>query len=324
VSTIETVGGPIDGAELGVTLLHEHLFLRDLEIDENYPQEFLWDEQELVARARAGLTELKALGVDTIVDVTVLGIGRSIPLIQRVADGLDINIVVATGAFYPKELPPYLMTGGAPDAAGSLERMFLADIREGIAGTAVRAAVIKVATDVDGMLPGPERVLRAAAHVHLQTDVPITTHTHAASHGGRAQQQVLAEEGVNLERVVIGHCGDTTDLDYLKELMDNGSCIGMDRFGVDSFLPQEERIETVVTLCEQGYADRMILSHDASYFLFGLDPERRAEVLPNLRHTLLSEVVLDELLSRGVADRQIRQMMVDNPCRILSRGGNQP
>jgi predicted metal-dependent phosphotriesterase family hydrolase len=68
----------------------------------------------------------------------------------------------------------------------------------------------------------------------------------------------------------------------------------------------------------------MILSHDASYFLFGLDPERRAEVLPNLRHTLLSEVVLDELLSRGVADRQIRQMMVDNPCRILSRGGNQP
>lgn len=320
---IETIAGPIDTQSLGTTLMHEHIFLRNLELDDNYSREFEWDDERMVALARAKLTELKALGVDSIVDVTVVGIGRSIPLIKRVGEGLDLHIIVSTGAFYLKDLPAYLRTGDAEEEISVLERMFLGDIQDGIADTGVKAAIIKVATDVDGMLPGPESVLRAAARVHLKTDVPITTHTHAASHGGRAQQQLLRAEGVNLERVLIGHCGDTTDLDYLKELMDNGSSIGMDRFGFDSILPQEDRLRTVVTLCEQGYADRMTLSHDASYFTFGMKPDMRAKLLPNCTHSLISEVILDELKARGVTDGQIRQMMVDNPIRILPRRGGQ-
>jgi phosphotriesterase-related protein len=317
LSTIETIAGPIAPDDLGVTLMHEHVFLRNTEIDDNYPDAFGWDEDAMVEVARRGLTELKSLGVDSVVDVTALGIGRDIPVIKRVAAGLDINIVVATGAFYLKDLPAYLMN--PEDGPDPLERMFLGDIEDGIADTGVKAAVIKVATDEPGMLPGPERVLRAAARVHLQTDVPITTHTHAASYGGRAQQQLLREEGVPLERVVIGHSGDSTDLDYLRELMDNGSYLGMDRFGFDVILPHEDRIKTVVTLCEQGYAERMTLSHDASYFTFAATQALRAKLLPRLRHTLISEEILGELTMRGVTEAQIKQMLVDNPRRILSR-----
>jgi phosphotriesterase-related protein len=276
----------------------------------------------MVDVARAGLKRLTELGVDTLVDVTVIGIGRNLPRVVRAAEGLDLNIVVATGAYYFDALPGYFARPeGAAAAPDPLERLFVGEIEQGIAETGVKAGVIKVASDAKGMLPGPERVFRAAARAHLRTDVPITTHTDAATRGGRAQQDVLREEGVDLARVVIGHCGDTTDLDYLKELMDNGSYIGMDRFGYDALLPVEERLQTIFALCEQGYADRMVLSHDTAYSLGGfMSPESAAELqLP--KHTFISETILAELRARGVSDGQIQQMMVDNPRRVLSRDG---
>ena len=107
--------------------------------------------------------------------------------------------------------------------------LFIRDITQGIGNSGVKAAIIKCATDEGGLTPGVERVLRACARTHRQTGVPITTHTHAPSFRGRDQQRVFEEEGVDLSRVIIGHCGDSTDLDYLKELMDRGSMIGMDR-----------------------------------------------------------------------------------------------
>src|SRR4029077_19124371 len=108
--------------------------------------------------------------------------------------------------------------------------MFVKDIEEGIADTGGKAAILKCATDRPGVTPGVERVLRAVAQAHLRTGVPISTHTHAATERGLEQQRICAEEGVDLSRVVIGHSGDTTDLDYLEELIGNGSYIGMDRF----------------------------------------------------------------------------------------------
>ena len=141
--------------------------------------------------------------------------------------------------------------------------MFVRDITEGIADTGIKAAILKCATDEPGVTPGVERVLRAVAQAHRQTGVPISTHTHAATRRGLEQQRIFAEEGVDLSRVVIGHSGDTTDLDYLEELIANGSYIGMDRFGLDTFLTTEERVDTVATMCERGHADKMVLSHDA-------------------------------------------------------------
>ena len=122
--------------------------------------------------------------------------------------------------------------------------MFVRDITEGIAGTGVKAAILKCATDEPGLTPGVERVLRAVAVAHRATGVPISTHTHARTRRGLEQQRVFAEEGVDLGRVIIGHSGDTTDLDYLKELIAAGSYIGMDRFGLDNILGFEHRVDT--------------------------------------------------------------------------------
>jgi phosphotriesterase-related protein len=135
------------------------------------------------------------------------------------------------------------------------------------------------------------------------------------------QQRIFAEEGVDLSRVVIGHSGDTTDLDYLEELVAAGSYLGMDRFGVDNILSFEDRVDTVVRMCERGHADRMVLAHDASCYIDWLPEAALPVVLPNWHYLHISNDVLPALRQRGVTEDQITTMLVDNPRAIFSNGG---
>jgi phosphotriesterase-related protein len=199
--------------------------------------------------------------------------------------------------------------------------LFIQDIREGIAGTGVKAAFLKCAIDAPGLTPGVERVMRAVAHAHRATGVPITVHTSVHNEGGKVVQRVLREEGVDLSRVVIGHSGDSTDLDYLRSLADEGSILGMDRFGIDSLLPFEQRVDTVVRLCQAGYSERMVLSHDASCYIDWFPIEVLAVGAPNWHYRHISEDVLPALRERGVSDEQIRTMLVANPRRYFEKIG---
>jgi phosphotriesterase-related protein len=197
--------------------------------------------------------------------------------------------------------------------------MFVADITEGIAGTGVRAAILKCATDQQGVTPDVELVLRSVARAQRATGVPISTHTHAVSKRGLEQQDVFESEGVDLSRVVIGHSGDTTDLAYLEEIMRRGSFIGMDRFGIDPILSFDDRVATVATLCERGHADQMVLSHDAACFI-DLSPNIRAH-LPNSHYLHISRDVIPALEKHGVSQDQIDQMLITNPRRIFEHPG---
>jgi phosphotriesterase-related protein len=323
VANIETVRGPIAPADLGPTLTHEHIFVLDLALIAAFQTDF--EEEQAVATAVRRLTELKATGIDTIVDPTVLGIGRNLPLVQRVAEQVDLNIVVATGLFTTNELPTYFHYRHIlrPAEQGDvLTEMFVRDIREGIKGTGgVKAGILKCATDKPGVTPDVERVLRATAAAHRETGVPIMTHTDAASRGGLEQQAIFADEGVDLSRVLIGHCGDTDDLDYLEELLRNGSYLGLDRFGADRFLTVDERIRVVLELCERGWAERLTLSHDADAFNDWFDPEWVQQTHPRWRYELVPEEVLPELRSRGLPEATVTTMMVENARRLLQHAG---
>jgi len=321
VASVHTARGPIDTADLGVTLMHEHVFVLSPEIHQNYPQ--VWgDEARREADAVERLNRLKARGVDSIVDLTVIGLGRYLPRIARIAEQTDINIVVATGVYTYHDVPMYFHFSGPQTPIGEpMVDMFVSDIEEGIAGTGIRAAILKCATDEPGLTPDVERILRAVAQAHRRTGVPISTHTHAPTRRGLDQQRVFAEEGVDLSRVVIGHCGDTTDIDYLEELIDNGSYIGMDRFGLDTLLAFEDRVDTVAKLCERGHADRMVLSHDASCFIDWLPEDLVATAMPNWHYLHIHDDVIPALKARGVTDEQLRTMLVDNPRRIFERQG---
>lgn len=320
MTQVETVRGPVQGADLGVTLMHEHIFVKNPELEHNYPSPE-WDEEAMLATALEGLQALVERGISTLVDLTVMGLGRNIQRIQQVAAQTPVNIVVATGYYTQKDLPAFFHNHGPglyADVPEPLLNMFLGDIREGISGTGVKAAMIKVVTDKFGITPDVERVLAAAAEAHLQTGVPITTHTNAEYRGGLEQQAFFRDRGVDLQHVVIGHCGDTVDVDYLRELMDNGSPIGMDRFGMDIMASESDRIDTVARLCEAGYADRLTLSHDASFFSVNMEPSVRNRIMPNWNHRCISDRVLPALRERGVTDETIEQILVTNPARILA------
>jgi len=301
--------------------MHEHIFVLSTEIMQNYPE--AWgDEEKRVAEAVARLNELSSHGIKSVVDLTVVGLGRYIPRILRVAQQTPVNIIVATGIYTYNDIPFYFQFRGPGtpfDGPEPMIDMFVKDIQQGIAGTGVRAGILKCATDSPGMTKGVERVLRAVAQAHRETGVPISTHTHARSKRGLEQQRVFREEGVDLSRVVIGHSGDTSDLDYLEELIANGSYLGMDRFGIDTILPFEERVNTVAKLCERGHAGKMVLSHDAACFNDWLPERDLPAVLPNWHYLHIHNDVIPALKKRGVTHEQLQMMLVDNPRAIFER-----
>lgn len=319
----ETVRGPIDSAHLGTTLMHEHVFVLDTEIVQNYPEEW-GDENKRVAGAITRLNELKARGVDTIVDLTVIGLGRYVPRIRQIAQQTKINIIVATGIYTYHDAPLYFHFRGPGTALGGPELivdMFVHDITQGIADTGVKAGILKCATDEPGVTKDVERILRATAQAHRKTGVPISTHTHAGKKVGLDQQRIFREEGVDLSRVIIGHSGDTTDITYLEQLTGNGSYIGMDRFGIDTILSFDDRVNTVAEMCRRGHANQMVLSHDAACYNHWLPERPLPQILPRWHYLHIHNDVIPALKKQGVSDEQLRAMLVDNPRRIFERQG---
>ena len=323
VGEVQTFRGPVPVGDLGTTLVHEHVFVGHPELDLNLPHPE-WSEDAAIEVAVEGLERLWELGVRTVVDLTVLGLGRDVARVGRVAARTRVHLVASTGYYTPDVLPAYFQTHGPGRLVGGpdpLVELFLSDIVVGIAGTGVRAGMLKVVTDRQGITPDVRRVIEAAAAAHRQTGVPITTHTHAPSRNGRDQLALLGDLGVAPGRVVIGHCGDSEDLDYLRELMDSGATIGMDRFGMEHVLPDERRTATVLALLREGYADRMVLSHDAAFFSRVTPPSWRAAHVPHWHMENLSRRIIPMLLAGGATEDQLHQLLVHNPARLLAPGG---
>jgi phosphotriesterase-related protein len=317
MAMVETVRGPVDTEALGTTLMHEHVFVLNEEIRGNYPAG--WDEENRVDDAILKLNALTKRGCKTIVDPTVIGLGRDIRRIIRVADGTSLNIIVATGLYTYNDVPFYFRyRGPGADGLDPMARLFIEDLTTGIAGTQVKAAFLKCAIDEPGMTPGVERVLRAVCRAHAETGSPVTVHTHPHSFTGRAVLEVLRAEKADLSKVVLGHSGDSTDLDYLSELADAGCLLGMDRFGLDLITPFEDRVGTVVAMCERGYADRIVLSHDAACHIDWFPAEVIPRFAPAWHFEHLFDDVLPALRERGVTESQIQAMLVDNPRRYFS------
>ena len=318
MAQVNTIRGPVDSSQLGPTLMHEHVFVLQPDLLQNYPDP--WDEEERVKDAIDKLGRLSALGVKTIVDPTVVGLGRYIPRLQRINDEVDVNIVPATGLYTYNDIPHTFHFVGPGTAAGGddpMVGMFVRDIQEGIAGTGVKAAFLKCAIDEPGLTPGVERVMRAVAKAHRITGAPITVHTSVGNQSGLIAQKVFSDEGVDLSRVVVGHSGDSNDLDYLRELANAGSFLGMDRFGLDIILPTSDRVATIAALCKEGYADRLVLAHDASCFIDWFDNDMIRSVAPNWHYEHISNDVIPALLEAGVTEEQITTMMETNPRRYF-------
>ena len=313
---INSVRGSIQPGDIGFTLMHEHVVWLTPGIRENWPDYF--DEKACLETANTKLKEVAAKGVHTLVDLTPPDGGRDVRLLKKIQDATSINIIACTGMYY--DIPIFWRFKDVDELAAA----FIKDIRKGMQGSAIKAGIIKLATDRSGggLNPENEKCLRAGARAHRATGVPISTHTGPPSIG-LEQQRIFREEGVDLSCVIIGHIGDSTDTDFQKRLMDQGSTIGMDRFGIYvGEITFEKRVETVAKLCQDGYADRMVLSHD-HWCWHDWDFAKKIPGYPWKSQTYIHipDQVLPALSERGVSESQIEQMLVKNPRRIFEKQG---
>jgi phosphotriesterase-related protein len=322
VSSVETVTGKIDARDLGLTLIHEHFFSSDEGVSTQWPHVRHRDREYALALESA--EAVRSHGVRTVVEPTAMMLGRDIPASQRLAGDTGLQIVACTGIYTYDHLPQFLLNRDADFIAG----LFVHDVEQGIQGTEVRAAFIKCAADEPGVNERIEKVHRAAARASLQTGAPIMAHSRPASGTGPRQVAIFLEEGVAPEKIQIAHTGDTDDLDYIERLLATGVYIGMDRYGIDLFLPTDRRNATVSELLRRGYAEQMFLSQDFDIPIAnGLDwypPEvleqlQAAGAATNWSMTFLFEQIIPTLRADGMTDKQMETMLVDNPSQWLGR-----
>jgi phosphotriesterase-related protein len=313
MATVHGVLGPIDTAQLGFTLMHEHVLIANWAMRQSFP-DYL-DVRRCVAEAGEELAEARRHGVATIVDLTPINLGRDVHVMREVAERSGVQIVAATGFYWTEE--PWMEAWDHD----TLTRYLVRDITEGIQATGIRAGIIKCATDRHGVTDLNRKLLEVTARAHRRTGVPISTHTSVAHRTGLAQQDVFAAEGVDLSRVVIGHCGDSEDLDYLEQILRRGSTIGMDRFGIDVILPTKQRVATIVELSRRGFASQMVLSHDASCHIDFFPREMVKAAVPHWNFLHIPDDVVPALREAGVSAGDIEQMTVANPRRIFERQG---
>ncbi|HEX3803116.1 MAG TPA: hypothetical protein VHV75_09770 [Solirubrobacteraceae bacterium] len=322
MASVNTVTGQVDSADLGVTYMHEHIFVVSPELQFYWPGYQGWDEDRYVEHGHETLKRLHdEYGVDTIMDPTVPGLGRNIRAVARAVAGTGLNVVVCTGWYVYNELPwTFFMLDTAAKAA-ELERLFVRDFEEGLDGTDIRPGAIKCSTDVAGITPDVEAVLRAAARAHLRTGLPLITHTNYINQGGLLQQRIFKEEGVDMGAVLIGHCNESDDLGYLETLIDGGTFIGFDRCGLESPVASlETQLENLAELCRRGYSKRIVLAHDNFVFMDLLAPggmDWSGWAIPRYGH--IHAQTVPGLRERGITDQQLDDMLVDAPREYFSR-----
>ncbi len=314
MATVSTVLGPVDTSELGFTLSHEHLATGSAGMRHTYPEFF--DREGTIEDAAAALKQAYDEGVRSYIDPTTFDLGRDIGMMQEVSRQSGVHIIPATGSH---QAIPRVFRSASPDAIAPL---YIREVEEGIEGTGVKAAIIKSASDRGGITEQEEVVLRAVARASKHTGAPVYTHTWSPDRVGEQQIRVLEEEGVDLERVYIGHSNDTHDIDYILGLLRKGVWLGLDRFpggrypGVPLW---QERTEIVKRLVDEGWAHRIMLGHDHSVPRGQPTPEmreQRANYQPE-GYSFISRRVLPYLRELGTSEEDIQTIMVDNPRRFL-------
>jgi phosphotriesterase-related protein len=317
VNSVNTIAGPISTTELGFTLMHEHISSASAGFWHIWPQVFGGREQ-FISTARRLLSEAKREGVDTFVDATTIDLGRDIRLIRDAAEGTGMNVVASTGWWLDASRAAMSRT------VEELTDFFTLEIEEGIEGTGIRAGVIKVANH-ENVTDFGEKVLRAGARASKATGVPIITHSGARWATGLHQARIFEDEGIDPGRVNIGHSDDSTDIEYLASICKRGFWLGMDRLPLGALDPPfsppsvEARVRSVVELIALGFASRLLLSHDEPLHLgiatTQMQQHHKSRIPDGI--LFLSRKFLPALRQKGVDDKTIQQIMVDNPRRFF-------
>ncbi|HEX4340149.1 MAG TPA: hypothetical protein VH062_29780 [Polyangiaceae bacterium] len=318
---VNTVTGKTKSEALGLTLVHEHLLI-------GYPGWFMdalappFVRADALSKAVDRMAELRGLGVSTFLDPCPMDLGRDVEFMADVAQRSGMQIVCATGAYKQNEGLTYTF-GALP--LEEITAIYVKELTEGIGTSGIRAGIVKVASGSGKISDYERKLITAGGRAAAQVGVPVLTHTDDAS-CGLEQIDLLVAQGVPAHRILVGHSDGRDDHAYHRSLADRGAYVGFDRFGIETLIPDEKRIESVVRMVEAGYASSVCLAHDSICSFLGrpifgghlvLTPQMVEMALPNWNPTHLFKRIIPELTARGVTEQQLKTIFVENPRRYF-------
>jgi len=305
---IQTITGPVDIDSLGLILPHEHLFtdLRGPLVD-GYAQA---ETDAVVHVVEPYLVDAATSGVTALVECSTVGVGRNLMILRSLAEISPIRIIAPTGVYQEAFTPASLREIGE----SALADLWTTELTEGIEGTSIRAGFINLAMSDDGPTLLEIRNLKAAAKASQITGAVIASHT-IGGKVAKKEMDLLEEAGLDLGRFIWVHAQTETDLTVLKEIARRGAYIELDSVGAP-YQSQTDLLETTLALIEAGYANQLLLSHDAGWY----NPAS-PDGLPEegyRGYTALMKEFLPALLERGVTEEQVRLITINNPSRAFA------
>ena len=298
---IQSILGPIDTAELGQTLIHEHVTCADWSMRMNFGDRF-FERDTIISMAKKAFAPVQALGVKTIVDGTAVNLGRDLSLIRDVAEATGMNIIASAGFYFQEE--------------SWLQERDEEEIFELVHADAAQCGIMKCAVERAGVTPLMGKLLRVAGRVAQSRNIPVFCHTASPAGMGLPAFEVLGKY-LPPHRVILGHTGDTNDRDYLRRAAETGCYLGFDRFGYCGRDNSVEALtENILWLCELGYKNRIMLSHDAAVYLGFWDSwEKSKNQITDF--TVVHTQAVPKLLEGGLTQSDIEEILVGNPRRFF-------
>ncbi len=302
---VMSVSGPVEASELGVVLPHEHVFA---DLVREYRGTGLLNDEHL---ARLELALLRDAGGHTLVDLTLDEIGRDPAALRRVAEATGVTIIMGCGHYRDPYLNRDWFDRHAVDAVAD---EIVAEIEEGANGTGIRPGIIgEIGADKWYISAAEERSFRAAARAHVRTGLTISTHA-ARWPVGLEQARLLAEEGVDPRRVIIGHADTVPIPEYHLSLARLGCYVCFDSIGTGTDYDLSRAVDYVMALVRAGFSGQVLLSHDV--FLRG---HLRADGGPGYGYLLTDFLPL--LIDAGLDAEEVRSFVTNNPAQALTGAG---
>jgi phosphotriesterase-related protein len=307
---VQTVLGLLPAGELGVTDAHDHLALSSVALA---GQEF-GDAD----KAREEVTDAQSAGLQSIVELTPIGLGRDPALLRTVASSTGVHIVGATGFHRDAHYPAGHWVQEASDE--KLREQMVTDIERGMHPAdwndptlpldEARAGVIKMGASYQRVSKQERRRLEAGASAALQTGVALMCHTEVGT-AGEEILDICASAGLALDRVALAHPDRNPDPEVHVELAERGAYLEYDTAGRIKYRPDSDLLRLISEVVGAGHSDRILL---------GLDLGRRDYFRaygggPGMRYLMATFV---PRLERRIGAAAVRRILVDNPARFFA------
>lgn len=312
---ILTVRGPIRPEAFGTALIHEHVLVDFIGADNITPDRYQRDD--VVRRVLPFLREIKALGVQSLVECTPAYLGRDPLLLKTLSEKTGLHLLTNTGYYAAagnKYLPPQAYT----ETAEQLAQRWIREFREGIDGTGIRPGHMKISVNASKrtLEDLDRKIVTAAGLTHRQTGLTITSHTGLAQ-PAREQLDLLRGLGVSPSAFIWTHAQaeafTNKTLEPYAELAQRGAWVSLDGVGDDN---AGTYAEILLFLKEKKQLNRVLLSHDAGWYRPG-EPNG-GEFRP---FTSIFKVLLPKLRAAGFSADDVRQLLVTNPAEAFAIKG---